>query len=709
MSTQLIPLAALSLSPRNTRRTGGKNVADLAASIAAHGLLQNLTVERLPGGEWRADSPDAIPTLQDRFGVIAGGRRLAALQLLDSEGRLPAELAAGIPCRIEADETRIIEISTAENTVRQSMHPHDEFVAFRDLAAQGLGIDTIAARFGVTPLVVERRLKLANVSPVLLRLFREDGLTLEQMMAFAITDDHAAQERVWNAAQFDHQREPRSIRAALTQGEISSTDRRVVFVGLDTYEAAGGAVHRDLFRSEHYVSDAALLEQLVDQKLAEVERELAAEGWSFVKVARERPSELLDGTERSQIQLHGEAKAKADELDDALDLAKISRRNFEDDEAGTADEIDNDAWRERWDVLNEAVESAEEALNAHLAANQVYSDRQKAKSGAVAWISFRGELQIERGIIPKGARAEKAAAASSTTGNSSSEPTAPPAADPSRALIRRFSMHRTIGLQCALMGNANVSLALLCNAMLQRLVLDDHFAPTFYTSALDVAANDSRRKVRSTGLPDVDANPHAVQLDTDVQEMLKHLRVPTKREVLLPWLLNQSRDTLVALLALVPVLTLDAVSESTDTPAANLAAEALDLDMADYWQPTAEAWASIVPRPLTIEALREVHGDAIAAKAEPMKKAELIPFATEQLQGRGWLPKPLRRPGYTLRGREPEATADQADTAKPKPKPTAAKKATKPTGKKPAAKKAAVKAKPKAKAKPAKKPARKAA
>lgn len=704
MSTELILLAALSLSPRNTRRTGGKNVADLAASIAAHGLLQNLTVERLSASE---------AGLREAFGVIAGGRRLAALQLLASEGRLPAELAAGIPCRIEADETRIIEISTAENTVRQSMHPHDEFVAFRDLAAQGLGIDTIAARFGVTPLVVERRMKLANVSPVLLRLFREDGLTLEQMMAFAITDDHAAQERVWNEARFDHQRAPHSLRAALTQGEISSTDRRVVFIGLDTYEAAGGAVHRDLFRAEHYVSDAALLERLVDQKLAEVERELKAEGWSFVKTARERPSELLDGTERSEIQLHGEAKAKAEELDDALDLAKISLRNFEDAEANTTDEEDGDPFSAQWEELNETVEAAEEALNAHLAANQIYTDRQKAKSGAAAWISHRGELQIERGIIPKGARAEKAAAASSTTGNTStSQPAPAPAADPSRALIKRLSMHRTIGLQCALMGNANVSLALLCNALLQRLVLDDRFAPTYQVNTLDVAANDSRRKVRSTGLPDVDASPHAIQLDTDVQEMLKHLRVPTKREVLLPWLLNQSRDTLVALLTLVPVLTLDAVSESTDTPAANFAAEALDLNMADYWEPTAEAWASIVPRPLTVEALREVHGEAIAAKADAMKKAELIPFATEQLQGRGWLPKPLRRPGYTLRGREAEATAEPRDIAHPKlkAKPAAApKKASKPAGKKPATKKPAQKAKPKAKEKSAKKPARKAA
>ena len=85
MSTiQQLPLAQLRISPRNARKTGGQSVADLAASIAAEGLLQNLVVTDAGNGQ---------------FDVEAGGRRLRALQLLQSEGRLPAALAS-VPCQV---------------------------------------------------------------------------------------------------------------------------------------------------------------------------------------------------------------------------------------------------------------------------------------------------------------------------------------------------------------------------------------------------------------------------------------------------------------------------------------------------------------------------------------------------------------------------------------------------------------------------------
>jgi ParB family chromosome partitioning protein len=75
------------------------------------------------------------------------------------------------------------------------MHPADQFEAFAALVAEGRPIEDIAADFGVTPLVVQRRLKLANVSPRLLADYRAgEGVSLEQLMALAVTDDHAAQE-----------------------------------------------------------------------------------------------------------------------------------------------------------------------------------------------------------------------------------------------------------------------------------------------------------------------------------------------------------------------------------------------------------------------------------------------------------------------------------------------------------------------------------
>jgi ParB family chromosome partitioning protein len=102
------------------------------------------------------------------------------------------------------------------------MHAADEFTAFRDMIDAGKSIEDVAARFGVTPLVVQRRLKLANVSPKLFELFRTDQMKLDQMMALALSDDHKAQENAWFKAAADWQRSAHHLREALTKSELST-------------------------------------------------------------------------------------------------------------------------------------------------------------------------------------------------------------------------------------------------------------------------------------------------------------------------------------------------------------------------------------------------------------------------------------------------------------------------------------------------------
>ena len=77
---------------------------------------------------------------------------------------------------------------------------------------QGLGEEAIAARFFVTPQVVRQRLKLAAASPKLLDLYAADELTLEQLMAFCVSDDHTRQGEVWDALQRGWNREPYTLR-----------------------------------------------------------------------------------------------------------------------------------------------------------------------------------------------------------------------------------------------------------------------------------------------------------------------------------------------------------------------------------------------------------------------------------------------------------------------------------------------------------------
>jgi ParB family chromosome partitioning protein len=153
-----------------------------------------------------------------------------------------------IPCHVLDDETDATETSLAENVQREQMHPADEFDAFRALIESGMPPADVAARFGVTETVVQKRLKLAKVSPKLIAAYREGEMTLQHVMAFTVTDDHEAQERVWHELA-DVDTDPDDIRAMLTEEEVTASDRRVKFVTLKAYEKAGGEVRRDLTRT----------------------------------------------------------------------------------------------------------------------------------------------------------------------------------------------------------------------------------------------------------------------------------------------------------------------------------------------------------------------------------------------------------------------------------------------------------------------------
>jgi len=69
------------------------------------------------------------------------------------------------------------------------MHPLDQFRAFERLLGQGLTIEEIAAGFFGSVQVVRQRLKLAAASPKLLDLYVAEEMSLEQLMAFTVTED----------------------------------------------------------------------------------------------------------------------------------------------------------------------------------------------------------------------------------------------------------------------------------------------------------------------------------------------------------------------------------------------------------------------------------------------------------------------------------------------------------------------------------------
>ena len=146
-----------------------------------------------------------------------------------------------IPCIVRT-EGLAEEDSLAENVQRAPLHPLDQFRAFLAMREKGMTEEDIAAALFVSAQVVKQRLKLASVSSKLLDIYAEDGMTLDQLMAFTVNPDHERQESVWEALQRSHSKEPYHIRRLLTEGAVRASDKRAQFVGIDAYQAAGGTV-----------------------------------------------------------------------------------------------------------------------------------------------------------------------------------------------------------------------------------------------------------------------------------------------------------------------------------------------------------------------------------------------------------------------------------------------------------------------------------
>jgi ParB family chromosome partitioning protein len=266
----------LVLSQSNVRRIkAGVSIEELAQDIARRTLLQSLTVR---------------PVLDDdgaetgMFEVPAGGRRYRALELLVKQKWLSR--TAPVPCVVRT-EGLAEEDSLAENVQRAPLHPLDQFRAFRDLREKDMSEEEIAAVFFVSVQVVKQRLKLASVSSKLLDIYAEDGMTLDQLMAFTVNPDHERQEQVWEALQRSHNKEPYYIRRLLTEGAVRASDKRAQFVGIEAYEAAGGDVMRDLFQQDDggWLQNPVLLDRLVAEKLEREADNVRSEGWKWVELA----------------------------------------------------------------------------------------------------------------------------------------------------------------------------------------------------------------------------------------------------------------------------------------------------------------------------------------------------------------------------------------------------------------------------------------
>lgn len=653
----LVPLDLLVLGEANVRRVQRDDgIAELAALIESQGLLQRLAVVALPDG---------------RYAVVAGGRRLRAMQLLAGQGRMDA--AQAVECRCFAS-ARAVEISLAENSGREAMHPADEMEAFRALIDGGLTVAQVASRFGVAPLTVARRLRLARLAPRFLAMYRADEIGPEELQALALTDDHAAQEAVWDGLAV-YERSAWTLRRKLTEESCAGGSRLARFVGLAVYEARGGTVRRDLFAEDDdddgvYLDDPLLLQVLAMEKLRALAEEVRAEGWAWVDCVTEGDGLALrrygQASQQRRAMTPEEAAALAamdaerDRLAEALET--LEAQGDDPDAADVKEEVDVDLEAEA-QRLSSALDALDDRIDAAHAALLAWTPEQMACTGALLRIDHRGEVVATRGLTRPGdhrcgseAGDPEGEGGPGMSGDGDGDEagagagTARTRAAFSEKLMRDLTAHRTAALQAALMQDPHVALATLIHRMAET-VFGQYGRGNDVVKVHVHVTSDYALAQSATGYEASPAGALLVRAATEWGE-----RLPGDPEALFRWLLAQPRDALLDLLAYCTARSIDAVvARERTADQSDAIAEALGLDMADWWAPTAANYLGHVSKAKALEALVEATGEPGTPLVAAMKKAEAAAHCARGLAGTRWLPAPLRPLAAAPRHGEEEA------------------------------------------------------
>ncbi len=666
-----IPLNKLKKHPKNARKTphSEASIEGKAASIAAKGILQNLVVEPETNAE---GEPTGFYLVS-----IGEGRRLA--QLLRVKRK---EIKKTEPIRCVVDTANdVAEISLDENVNRENLHPADEFEKFRELSEdRGWGAEEIAARFGVTAHLVKQRLRLGAVSTKLIQVYRDGDLTMDQLQAFAITDDHARQEQVFENLSYN--REPWIIRRDLTACNVAASDRRAVFVGAEAYAEAGGNIIRDLFTEDRggFYEDAVLLDRLALDKLERIAAEVQeAEGWKWVSAHIDWPhAHGMRRTYAHPVELSEEDAAAYDATQDELERLSAE---WEDADVDLPPEVDA-----RFAELEAEIERIDGKRHA-------YEADEIARGGVFVVLNYDGTARVERGFIrPEDEAPEPEEPAADKDGGTvidgvrvnadgevvddgdhdedgnhvsalgaedeEAEDDGKPLSD---SLIRDLTAHRTLALRLALGEQPDMALIAVTHALA---------AQTFYRGGGDAHCLEIRPISASLG-------GHADGIeDTAAAKALEDRNVgwaaDMPRDVADLWgfIAGLDHASVMALFAHCASQTVNAVKLPWEAhkrrahQTAERLATAVALDMTAHWTPTVRAYLGRVTKAHILAAIREALGDDAAERIADKKKQEMAAAAEQLLTGTGWLPPVLRteRPAW-LADEQPEPQTAEADEA----------------------------------------------
>ena len=617
-----VPLASLIKSPLNVRTVpySAESVSELAESIKGVGLLQNLVVHTQPG---------------DRYGVAAGGRRLAALNMLAERGVLTADW----PVRVKVIPQELATAaSMTENGHRRDMHPAEQIAGFRAMAQEGKTPAQTGDLLGYSPRHVQRMLKLADLAPVILDALAEDRITTEHCQALALENGTARQVQVFEAAcqsGWGGKPEVQTIRRLVTESEVAvAGNSKFRFVGADAFSP--DELRTDLFSDDEggYVDcvalDAALLEKL--QAVAEHLRE--AEGWEWCAGRMEPVGECREDAGTYRCLPEPEA---------VLTEAEEERLN----ELMTRyDALENQC--EESDLLE-----AEMKLMRCMAKVRAWTPEMRAGSGVV--VSWRyGNVCVQRGVQ---LRSEDDAADDADRTEQVQEKA--PVEEISLPLLTKMSSERTLAVQAALMQQPDKSLALL--------------AWTLCLNVFGSGAYSNPAKIR------LECEHYALTSDApsgkEGAAFMAMMAEKARLAALLPdgWardmttFLSLSQEVLLSLLSFCTACSIHGVQtreygHTSRSPLDSLES-AIGFHMRDWWQPTKANFFGHLKKPQIIDTLNDAGLSGAARDAEKMKKGDAAEHAEFHMKDNRWVPGWMCTPRPQAETETTEYRDNQADAA----------------------------------------------
>ncbi|MEL5767099.1 ParB/RepB/Spo0J family partition protein [Escherichia coli] len=617
-----VPLASLIKSPLNVRTVpySAESVSELADSIKGVGLLQNLVVHALPG---------------DRHGVAAGGRRLAALNMLAERGIIPADW----PVRVKIISQELATAaSMTENGHRRDMHPAEQIAGFCAMAQEGKTPAQIGDLLGYSPRHVQRMLKLADLAPVILDALAEDLITTEHCQALALENDTARQVQVFEAAcqsGWGGKPEVQTIRRLVTESEVAvAGNSKFRFVGADAFSP--DELRTDLFSDDEggYVDcvalDAALLEKL--QAVAEHLRE--AEGWEWCAGRMEPVGECREDAGTYRCLPEPEA---------VLTEAEEERLN----ELMTRyDALENQC--EESDLLE-----AEMKLMRCMAKVRAWTPEMRTGSGVV--VSWRyGNVCVQRGVQ---LRSEDDAADDADRTEQVQEKAS--VEEISLPLLTKMSSERTLAVQAALMQQPDKSLALLAWTLCLNV-----FGSGAYSKPAQISLECKHYSLTSDA-PSGKEGAAFMALMAEKARLAALLPEGWSRDM--TTFLSLSQEVLLSLLSFCTACSIHGVQtrecgHTSRSPLDSLES-AIGFHMRDWWQPTKANFFGHLQKPQIIDALNDAGLSGAARDAEKMKKGDAAEHAEFHMKDNRWVPGWMCTPRPQAETETTEYRDDQAEAA----------------------------------------------